>query len=125
MVDPIADFLTRIRNAQMARKNTLSLPYSKIKHNIANVMKKNKFIESVEKDESGKFPELKITLIEGKKLNLKRVSKCGQRIYTSADNIRKVLNGLGISVVSTSQGVMTGYEARTKNIGGEILCEVY
>lgn len=125
MVDPIADFLTRIRNAQMARKSTLNVPYSKMKHNIAEVMKKNKFIESVEKDTSGKFPELKVTLVDGKEITLKRVSKCGQRIYTGADNIRKVLNGLGISIISTSQGVMTGYEARSKKIGGEVLCEVY
>lgn len=123
MVDPIADFLTQIRNAQMARRNSVSIPYSKLKHQIAEVMLKNKFLESVAKDESGKFPVLSLDLPE-RALNLKRVSKCGQRIYVGANDIRKVLNGFGIAVVSTSQGVMTGYEARAKNIGGELLCEI-
>jgi len=121
--DPIADFLTRIRNAQMARKSELTIPYSKVKHNIAEVMKKNNFIADVTKDESGKFPVLQVTLTE-KKISLKRVSKPGQRIYTDAENIRRVLNGFGISILSTSQGIMTGYEARKKNIGGEVLCEI-
>ncbi len=123
MVDPIADFLTRVRNAQMARLTTVELPYSRIKHEIANVMLKNKFLTSVEKSEAGKFPTLVVALPE-KKIELKRVSKCGQRIYTSADTIWKVKNGFGISIISTSQGVMTGYEARAKKIGGEVLCEV-
>ena len=124
MVDPIADFLTRIRNAQMARQSTVTIPYSKIKHQIAEVMKKNNFLVSVKKDESGKFSALELELPE-KKLTLSRISKCGQRLYTKAVDIQKVLNGLGIAIVSTSQGVMTGYEARAKNIGGELLCEIY
>ena len=106
--DPIADFLTRIRNAQMARKTELLIPYSKVKHNIADVMKKNNFIAAVEKDESGKFPALKVTLSE-KKISLKRVSKPGQRMYTDAENIRRVLNGFGISILSTSQGIYPIY----------------
>jgi len=125
VVDPIADFLTRIRNAQMARQTQVTIPYSKVKHNIAKVMKKNDFLVSVEKDESGKFPSLVLGLPEEKTLTLNRVSKCGQRIYTDADGIRKVLNGLGIAIISTSHGIMTGYEARSKRIGGELLCEVY
>lgn len=125
MVDPIADFLTRIRNAQMAKKDTVVLPYSKVKHQIADVMKKNGYLAEVKKETGGKFPELMVKLTPEKEVTLKRVSKCGQRIYTGAQDIRKVLNGLGISIISTSQGIMTGYEARTKNIGGEILCEVY
>ena len=125
MIDPIADFLTRIRNAQMADNTEVSLPYSKTKHNIANVMKKNKFLVSVEKkkDADNKFDLLVVTLPE-KKLTLKRVSKCGQRIYTSADKIRKVTSGYGIAIISTSKGMMTGYEARSLNIGGEYICEV-
>lgn len=123
MVDPIADFLTRIRNAQSARRTSLEIPYSKIKHEIANVMKKNNFLESVQKDSSGKFPVLKLTLVP-RKITLKRISHCGQRTYTKSNDIRKVLNGFGIAVISTSQGVMTGYEARSKNIGGEYLCEI-
>ncbi len=123
MVDPIADFLTRIRNAQMARKSDVVMPYSQQKEAIAKVMKKNEFLTSVKKDDSGKFPELVLELPE-KTLTLTRVSKCGQRIYTKADEIQKVCNGFGIAVVSTSQGMMTGYEARAKNIGGELICEI-
>lgn len=125
MVDPIADFLTRIRNAQMASHTELTIPYSKTKHAIAKVMKKNKFLTSVEKkkDENNKFDVLVVGLPE-KKLNLKRVSKCGQRMYTSADKIRKVTSGYGIAIISTSKGMMTGYAARSLNIGGEYICEV-
>ncbi len=123
MVDPIADFLTRIRNAQMARKSDVVIPYSKLKEEIAQVMKKNEFLTSVEKDTSGKFPQLVLELPE-KKLTLTRISKCGQRIYTKAEDIQKVCNGFGIAVISTSQGVMTGYEAYTKKIGGELICEI-
>ncbi len=123
MVDPIADFLTRIRNAQMARNSVIEIPYSKLKHEIANVMLKNNFLEGVSKDESGKFPMLKLELPK-KALELKRVSKCGQRIFTKSDELRKVKNGFGIAIISTSQGVMTGYEARKKKIGGEYLCEI-
>lgn len=123
MVDPIADFLTRIRNAQMAGASVVAVPYSKVKANIADVMLKNKFLESIEIVDGEKFKVLHLNLPE-KVLNLKRVSKSGQRIYKPSGEIRKVLNGLGIAVVSTSQGVMTGYEAQSKGIGGEVLCEV-
>ncbi|MCF7831047.1 30S ribosomal protein S8 [Candidatus Gracilibacteria bacterium] len=123
MVDPIADFLTQIRNAQMAGSCDVSIPYSKLKEEIAKVMKKNDFLNNVTVDKSGKFPVLKLELPK-KTLNLKRVSKCGQRIYTTADALQKVCSGFGIAVVSTSQGLMTGYEARKKHIGGELLCEI-
>ena len=123
MVDPIADFLTRIRNAQMAGQTQVTIPHSTLKHQIAEVMKKNKFLEGVNIDETGKFKTLVLDL-PAKKITLTRVSKPGQRIYTGAGEIRKVLNGFGIAVVSTSRGVMTGYEARHQSVGGEILCEV-
>ena len=123
MVDPIADFLTRIRNAQMAGQATVTIPYSTLKEQIANVMQKNKFLDGVATDESGKFKVLVLTLPE-KKLTLDRISKSGQRIYAGKDDLRKVLNGLGIAVVSTSRGVMTGYEARHQGVGGEVLCEI-
>lgn len=123
MVDPIADLLTRIRNAQMARNMSITLPYSKVKHEIGKVMQKNSFIAGVEKQEGENFPELVLHLTE-KKLELKRVSKCGQRIYTKYDEIRKVKNGFGIAIISTSKGIMTGYEARSLKLGGEYLCEV-
>lgn len=122
--DPIADFLTRIRNAQMARRNSVSIPFSKMKSAIAEVMKKNDFLTQVSVQGEGIAKELVLEL-PNNKLTLTRVSKPGQRIYTGAADIRKVLNGFGISVISTSQGVMTGYEARTKNLGGEHLCDIY
>ncbi|MCF7917659.1 30S ribosomal protein S8 [Candidatus Gracilibacteria bacterium] len=123
MIDPIADFLTRIRNAQMARQDRVELPYSIIKEQIAQVMQKNNFLKAVHTAKTGKVKVLQVELPE-KKLNLKRVSKCGQRIYIGAKDVRKVVNGFGIAVLSTSDGVMTGYEARSRNIGGELLCEI-
>jgi small subunit ribosomal protein S8 len=107
----------------MARRTTLSAPYSQLKESLAQVMVANEFLESVTKNEEGKFPTLELELPK-KKLTLKRVSKPGQRIYTGADDIQKVLNGFGISVISTSAGLMTGYQARHKNLGGEVLCEI-
>jgi len=123
MTDPIADFLTRIRNAQMAHRDTVSIPYSQAKEGIAKVMQKSNFLKKVTIVTSEKFPTLLLELPE-KELTLKRVSTCGQRIYAPAKGLRKVCNGFGISTLSTSKGIMTGYEARGKNIGGEILCEI-
>lgn len=123
MTDPIADFLTQIRNAQLARQSFVEIPYSKMKEQIAQVMKKNSFLESVKTEKQGKFQILKLEL-PSKKLNLTRISRCGQRIYVGAGDIKKVLNGFGIAVLSTSQGIMTGYEAHSKHIGGELLCEI-
>ena len=126
MVDPISDFLTRIRNAQMASQDTVVIPHSKIKAAIAEVMMKNKFLEGVDVvSVEGKTAHKNLVLtLPAKTLTLKRVSKPGQRIYLGHDEIRKVLNGLGIAVVSTSKGVITGYEARSLKVGGEVLCEI-
>jgi len=124
MTDPIADFFTRIRNAQMARKNFVDAPFSKIKFAIAQVLQKNNFLKKVEKTDDGKFPILRVELPD-KKISLRRISKPGQRIFTKSEKIRKVLNGLGILLISTSAGVMTGYEARAKKIGGEVLGEIF
>ncbi len=123
MTDPIADFLTRMRNAQMVNRAEISVPFSKLKLAIAETMKKNRFVADVSTDKSGKFPKLVVKFAE-KKLSLKRVSKPGQRIYKSSESLRKVKNGFGCLIVSTPLGVMTGYEARAKNVGGEVLCEV-
>lgn len=125
MVDPIADFLTRIRNAQMSGQSEVQVPYSKLKEQMARVMMKNKFLVSVDTApvEGKNFKVLVLGLPE-KVLTLKRVSKPGQRIYVGSQDIRRVLNGLGIAIVSTSRGVITGYEARTLGVGGELLCEV-
>jgi len=125
MVDPIADFLTRIRNAQMAGQSQVKVPYSKLKKQMARVMLRNKFLASIDIEEvEGKaFQNLVLGLPE-KTLSLKRVSKPGQRIYVGSQEVRRVLNGLGIAIVSTSKGVITGYEARALGVGGELLCEV-
>ncbi|HEY5714239.1 MAG TPA: 30S ribosomal protein S8 [Candidatus Gracilibacteria bacterium] len=123
MTDPIADFLTRIRNAQMAGVKEVHVPYSTVKENIAKVLEKNGFLASVKKDDNGKFPELVVTRVD-KEITLKRISKPGQRIYVKYDEVRKVLNGFGIAVISTSKGLMTGYEARAQKLGGEYVCEV-
>lgn len=125
MVDPIADFLTRIRNAQMAGQSEVQVPYSKLKEQMAGVMMKNKFLASVDtKPVAGKAYKMLVLGLPEKVLTLKRVSKPGQRIYVGSQDIRRVLNGLGIAIVSTSKGVITGYEARALGVGGELLCEV-
>ncbi|HNQ64994.1 MAG TPA: 30S ribosomal protein S8 [Smithella sp.] len=131
MTDPIADMLTRIRNANKARFKTVRVSMSQVNVNVAGVLKKTGYITNYEKvkDEKGrqmleiilKYPDAKRTVIT----NIKRVSKPGRRIYVPADNIPKVLNGLGISILSTSRGVITDAEARELNVGGEILCNVW
>ena len=131
MTDPIADMLTRIRNAKRARFKTVRVSMSQVNVNVAGVLKKTGYITNYEKvkDEKGrqmleiilKYPDAKRTVIT----NIKRVSKPGRRIYVPADNIPKVLNGLGISILSTSRGVITDAEARELNVGGEILCNVW
>ena len=125
MVDPIADFLTRIRNAQMAGQSQVKVPYSKLKKQMARVMLRNKFLASIDIEEvEGKAFQYLVLGLPEKTLSLKRVSKPGQRIYVGSQEVRRVLNGLGIAIVSTSKGVITGYEARALGVGGELLCEV-
>lgn len=124
--DPIADMLTRIRNAQQARRKEVRMPYSKIKYEILNVLVKNQWLESVSLEKSGKFEEIKITLSEKPQpLVLKRKSKPGQRIYVKTSEVAPVLDGLGMSILSTPKGIMTGKEARKQQVGGELLCEIY
>lgn len=124
--DPIADLLTRIRNAVHAGHSQSRAPYSKTKEKILSVLKENGFIEGYEKTKSGKFDELTINLKKDQKsLYIKRISKPGQRIYIKNGDIKRIRSGLGISVVSTSRGIMTGKEARRQKIGGEVICEVY
>ena len=134
MTDPIADMLTRIRNALAIKKPEIVLPYSKVKFNIANVLEKEKLIEKVETIDATKsktgFKQLKFKLMYDKDnqsviSTLKRISKPGQRIYVKKDKIPKVLNGLGMNILSTSKGLMTGQDAREKNLGGELICEIY
>jgi len=130
ITDPIADMLSRIRNAQAVKKSEVSLPFSRLKFELAKILKHENYLESVEKQEEAKFPQLKIVLKydENKQpaiTNIKRVSKPGKRIYVSKNNIPIVLNNLGILIISTSSGLMTSKEAKRKGVGGEILCEVW
>jgi small subunit ribosomal protein S8 len=128
MSDPIADMLTRIRNAQLAEKLSVAMPSSRVKASIAQVLKDEGYIEEFKvRDEDGK-PTLEIALkyyagapvIE----KIERVSRPGLRIYKGRDDIPKIMNGLGIAIVSTSKGVMTDRKARATGIGGEVLCIV-
>ena len=124
--DPIADLITRIRNAARARKTMVHVPFSKMKQAICEVLKKYQYVESVTFSGSGIEKEIVIELKADKKdIHLRRISKPGQRIYVHSGEIPKVLDGLGLAIVSTPKGVMSGREARKMNLGGEYLCEVY
>lgn len=130
MTDPIADMLTRIRNANMVRHEKLEVPASKIKREIAEILKREGFIRDVEYIEDNKQGILRIFLKYGPNnerviTGLKRISKPGLRVYAKADEVPRVLNGLGIAIVSTSQGVLTDKEARAKQTGGEVLAYVW
>jgi small subunit ribosomal protein S8 len=137
MTDPIADMLTRIRNASAIKKPDVVLPMSKIKYEVAKILKQEGWINDVEvikgsgkKNEANAFDELKLVLKykkSGKSFitSIKRISKPGLRVYADKNNLPKVLNNLGIAIVSTSSGLMTNKEARKKGLGGEIICEVY
>lgn len=134
MLDPIADMLTRIRNAQRAKHKDVTVPFSKLKLSIAKILEERNFIESVKKEIEGSFPVLKIVLkyevISNTQKNpaireIRRVSREGQRIYVKKDAIKRVKNGFGISVVSTSKGIMTGDSARKLGLGGEVICELW
>lgn len=129
MHDPIADMLTRIRNASRVKKQTVRVPYSRVKHEIARVLKSEGFLVNVEKEETP-LAELVLTLkyLPGGRaaiVRIARVSKQGNRIYRPAKLLPYVLNNLGIAVVSTSKGIMTNKQARKENLGGEVLCEIY
>ena len=127
--DPISDFLTRFKNACNAGNETFSAPHSKMKVEIARLLEEQGYIWGYEVKTSGKFPEIvvKNKFQEGKPAltDLKRVSKPGVRRYVNADSIPRVLNGLGIAIISTSKGLMTGHAAKRQNIGGEVLAFVW
>jgi small subunit ribosomal protein S8 len=128
MIDPIADMLTRIRNAGRALLPAVAMPHSKVKEGLAHILKKEGYVAEVTVEGTVK-KTLKLRLkYEGKKCvieGLKRVSKPGLRNYVGATEIPRVRGGLGVAVVSTSEGIMTGMDARKKNIGGELLCYVW
>lgn len=127
--DPIADMLTRIRNANQQKHETVSIPYSNLKNDLANILKNEGFVTDFVVNEEGNHKNIVITLkYKGNErviTGLKRVSKPGLRQYAKVNEIPKLLNGLGIVVLSTSQGLMTDKEARAKNIGGEVLAYIW
>lgn len=127
--DPIADFLTRLRNANTARKVEVLAPYSKMKAEIAKILKQEGYIADYEVDTTGKFPQIKVV---NKVVNrtsaitgLKRISKPGLRKYVGATEIPRVLGGMGISILSTPRGVISGREAKKERVGGELLAYIW
>lgn len=128
MTDPIADMLTRIRNAYRVRKHEATFPYSKLKMNICEILVREGYLEKAEKTTDA-HPQILVALkYAGRQAaisELKRISKPGSRRYVQAASIGKVLNGFGVSIFSTSRGLLTGKEARAAKVGGELICEVY
>ena len=133
MTDPIADFLARIKNGIRARKQLVELPRSNIKLRIAEILRDEGFVQGVNTAEDNKQGMLKLELrYDGRAsasgcaiTGMRRISRPGQRAYVPAKDVPKVRNGLGIAIISTSQGVMTDRQAREKGVGGEVLCEVW
>ena len=130
MTDPIADLLTRIRNANMARHETLEVPMSKIKKEILKILLNEGYIKSYEDYNDGIVPMCRISLKYGKNkekviLGLKKISKPGLRVYCKKDNIPRVLSGLGVAIISTSKGMMVDREARKQGLGGEVICYIW
>ena len=131
MSDPIADMLTRIRNANTAKHDTVDVPASKMKIAIAEILLKEGYIKAYEIVEDGSFNQIHITLKYGADKNekiisgIKRISKPGLRVYADVENMPKVLGGLGIAIVSTNKGILTDKEARRENVGGEVLAFVW
>lgn len=129
MSDPIADMLTRVRNAVKARKATVEVPASRLKKDIAEILVKSRYVKKFVVVDDGKQGMMKILLnyTNGQPaiLGIERVSTPGRRVYAGADVLPKVLNGLGCAIISTSQGVMTDIDARKLNVGGEVICKVW
>ncbi|MFH1392803.1 MAG: 30S ribosomal protein S8 [Patescibacteria group bacterium] len=126
MVDPISDMLTRIRNAQSAGHETVEVSLSKIKFEIAKILKREKYIVDYKKSGKGNDKVLEIGLKHPAAIQeIKRISKPGRRIYAKAPELKQVKNGYGVSIVSTPKGLMTGKEARKARLGGEILFEIW
>lgn len=131
MSDPIADMLTRIRNGNVAKHDTVDVPASKMKQAIADILVKEGYIKKYEIITDGNIRTIRITMKYGKDKNekvisgIKRISKPGLRVYAGKDNMPKVLNGLGIAIISTNKGIITDKEARALNVGGEVLAFVW
>ncbi|HEY3496876.1 MAG TPA: 30S ribosomal protein S8 [Polyangiaceae bacterium] len=130
--DPISDMLARIRNAALARHELTRLPASRVKHSIANLLKNEGYVSDVREEEWGPEKHRTLTIVlkyvgdrECAFHGIRRVSRPGRRVYVRHDQIPRVLSGLGVSILSTSQGVMTDKEARRRKVGGELICEVW
>lgn len=130
MTDPIADMLARIRNAQLARHERVEMPASRLKHEIAKILRREGYVKAARVERRAGKPVLRITLRydeEGRPAirELRRISKPGRRVYVGADEIPRVKNGFGIAILSTSKGVLTDREARKLRVGGELICTVF
>jgi len=130
MTDPIADMLTRIRNAVRIERPNVDVPASKVKRGLAEVLKREGYIWDWNESAEKTFPVIRLDLKYGPNgerviRHIKRISKPGRRVYNGATQLRPILNGLGICIVSTSRGVISDREARQQNLGGEVLCEVW
>ncbi|SFA93184.1 small subunit ribosomal protein S8 [Acetitomaculum ruminis DSM 5522] len=131
MSDPIADMLTRIRNASSAKHDTVDIPSSKMKLAIADILVKEGYIAKYDLVDNGNFKDMRVTLKYGKDKNekiitgIKRISKPGLRVYANSNDLPKVLGGLGVAIISTNQGVITDKEARKLHVGGEVLAFVW
>ncbi len=125
MTDPIADLLNTLKNASLANHRMITVQFSNLKEAIAHVLQGSKFIGDIKRVDEENRSFLEIYLLPHRKLNVKKISKPGRRMYISKDQLPKVKSGLGIAIVSTSQGVMTNKEAAKKGLGGELLCEIY
>jgi small subunit ribosomal protein S8 len=130
MTDPIADMLTRIRNAQAVRKSQVLVPYSKLKHNLAKILYEQGYLKEVATSQVDQKAMLVLVLkyaVNGEATihSLKRISKPGRRMYANKQELPYVLNDFGVAIISTSHGLMTNRQARKQNLGGEIICEVY
>ena len=130
MTDPIADMLTRVRNAVRIERPHVEMPSSKVKRGVAEVLKREGYIWDFQVEQQEPVEQLRLELKYGPNgerviRHIKRVSKPGRRVYSKAKDLRPILNGLGISVISTSRGVISDREARQRNVGGEVLCEVW
>ena len=122
--DPIGDLLTRIRNAQAARREGCAAPWSRIKEELCEVLKREGLLQDVSVTGEDPKKNLEVTFVPGKKITLKRVSKPGRRVYSKSSELRPVLRGYGLNVLTTSGGLMTDAEARKRKLGGEVLCTI-
>lgn len=129
VTDPIADFLTRVRNASKARKLRVDIPASNMKKNLAEILKKQSFIKdySIIEDNKQNIIRVELKYTDGSPAisGLKRISKPGLRVYKNSNDLPRVLNGLGVAVISTAKGLLTDKDARTQSVGGEIVCYIW